>query len=38
MKKAIKIILLSIVAIVFFVILNPSEEEYLIKDLAEFIK
>ena len=32
-KKAIKIILFFIVAIVLFVILNPSEEEYLIKDL-----
>ncbi|WP_329380141.1 hypothetical protein [Anaerofustis butyriciformans] len=33
LKKAIKIILFFIVAIVLFVILNPSEEEYLINDL-----
>ncbi|WP_138268852.1 hypothetical protein [Anaerofustis stercorihominis] len=33
LKKAIKIILLFIVVIVLFFILNPSEEDYLIKDL-----
>ena len=32
-KKTIKLILLFIVAIVLFFILNPSEEDYLIKDV-----